>query len=236
MTIDDPIASDPTAGSEVPSGGGHDLDHWLSEFDRTSKDKPSGGGTVGGDETSPQPDAPTTRPRPEPPRAVSDSDMMMTSLRVAQQQVWWNEMMTQQHFAALRKQEEVDFAEVLSVAKDQLDGMRHLPDDFARRWLVSEYNLDKELMEAWDNRYEDEGATNHARAVVRRALKKMVKAAREVPTPEDLLATDDRAMVTAAVRGASTKAPSEQAPDFAGMSNAQYREEHKKRYGYFPSV
>lgn len=52
----------------------------------------------------------------------------------------------------------------------------------------------------------------------------------------DKFATEDRDAVTAAVRGASTKAPEGKAPDYSGMSNAEFREAHKRDYGYYPPV
>lgn len=52
----------------------------------------------------------------------------------------------------------------------------------------------------------------------------------------DQQATEDHAAVTAAVRGASTKAPEGKAPDYSGMSNAEFRETHKREYGYYPPV
>jgi hypothetical protein len=55
-------------------------------------------------------------------------------------------------------------------------------------------------------------------------------------TQVDERATADREAVTAAVRSATNRAPEGKAPDYAGMSNAEFREAHKRDYGYYPPV
>ena len=172
---------------------------------------------------APEPSAPQIPAKAEPPRAMSDDDMMLTALRVQSQQVLWEQFLHHQHFEKLKHQEAADTAEVLAMANDQLEGMKHLPPDFAKRWLYSQYAMDDELKEAWDNKRNENGEVNAAaRAVVNRALKKMVQEARKVPTREDLIATEDREAVTAAVRGASSKMPPAKAPNLSRMNDQEF--------------
>lgn len=50
----------------------------------------------------------------------------------------------------------------------------------------------------------------------------------------DRAATEDREAVTAAVRGASTKAPEGKAPDYTGKSDAEFRDDVRKQFGFNP--
>jgi hypothetical protein len=50
----------------------------------------------------------------------------------------------------------------------------------------------------------------------------------------DKAATEDRAAVTAAVRGASTKAPEGKAPSYGKMSDAEYNKDVEQKFGFRP--
>lgn len=103
-------------------------------------------------------------------------------------------------------------------------------DTFVESWMDARARQDPRLSTAWNNRH----ANPKAFAKVKDQLgRDFVKKYGKLP---DKQATEDREAVTAAVRGASSRAPEGKPPDFAGMSNAQFREEHKKLYGYYPSV
>ena len=103
-------------------------------------------------------------------------------------------------------------------------------DGFIEAWVDAEARKDTRLSVAWAQRHDN---PKQFQKVVDMLGRNFVKKYGKLP---DKQATEDREAVTAAVRGASTKAPEGKAPDFSGMNNAAFREEHKKLYGYYPSV
>lgn len=103
-------------------------------------------------------------------------------------------------------------------------------DVFVESWMDAQARLDPRLASAWANRH----ANPKQFAKVKESLGRTF--AKKYGSLPDKAATEDREAVTAAVRGASTRAPEGKAPNFAGMSNQEFREAHKKEYGYYPSV
>lgn len=103
-------------------------------------------------------------------------------------------------------------------------------DTFIESWVDSQARKDPRLATAWAGRHSN---PQQFQKVVDTLGRSFAKKYSKLP---DKNATEDREAVTAAVRGASTKAPEGKAPDFSGMNNAEYREAHKKAYGYYPKV
>jgi hypothetical protein len=103
-------------------------------------------------------------------------------------------------------------------------------DDELDVWINHRAKSDQRLMNAWLNRDKNPQAWDRVVDGLGREFGK------KFSKPIDERATADREAVTAFVRGASTKAPEGKAPDFSGMSNAEFREAHKKEYGYYPKV
>lgn len=103
-------------------------------------------------------------------------------------------------------------------------------DDELIAWMDAKAKRDPRLQNAWSNRDKNPQAWDRVVDGLSRDFAKKF-------TPRiDERATADREAVAAAVRGASTRAPEGKAPDFAGMSNVEFREAHKKEYGYYPPV
>lgn len=98
-------------------------------------------------------------------------------------------------------------------------------------WINGHPNS-KTINEVWKNRENDPASAKRMIAGLKREFEKGPPSRlKELP---DRNATEDRSAVTAAVRGASTKAPEGKAPDFKGMSDAEFRESVKKDYGFTP--
>lgn len=96
------------------------------------------------------------------------------------------------------------------IPKDRFtdDEVQDLIDGRARR--------DPRLQQAWLNRASNPAAWNK----IEKALgQEMSKKFTKLPDPD---ATEDRAAVTAAVRGASQKAPAESAPNYGAMNDAEF--------------
>jgi hypothetical protein len=87
---------------------------------------------------------------------LSPDESLLLAIEHDQMKIMMGHAMEQARHESRRQQEKVDYDEVLSVAKSRLDGMDHLPEDFAQRWLLSEYQINHELQQAWDNRYANE--------------------------------------------------------------------------------
>lgn len=88
---------------------------------------------------------------------------------------------------------------------------------------------DPRLTRAWQNRHNDPAAWTGVLKGVAKSLRS------EFATTIDRDASEDRAAIEAAVRGASTKTPEPDAPNFASMNDTQARAEIEKRYGYVPN-
>lgn len=106
----------------------------------------------------------------------------------------------------------------------------YFDDTFVEAWLDAQARSDPRLAAAWQSRQSN---PKQFQKVVDGLSRTFAKKYGKLP---DKQATEDREAVTAAVRGASTKAPEGKAPDFSGMSNAQYREAIKKDFGFDPGV
>jgi hypothetical protein len=89
---------------------------------------------------------------------------------------------------------------------------------------------DVRLKNAWENRASNPAAWSKVEKALNAELTKKFQ---KLP---DAATTEDVAAVTAAVRGASNKAPPAQAPKFGNMSNAEYRKYVKENHGYDPGV
>ncbi len=103
-------------------------------------------------------------------------------------------------------------------------------DKLVKGWIDAMAEDTPKLATAWVNRDNNPKAFQK---VVEQLGRDFSKKFSKLP---DKSATEDREAVSHAVRGASTNAPEGKAPDFSGMSNAEYREKHKAAYGYYPNV
>lgn len=120
-----------------------------------------------------------------------------------------------------------DLAPVISKIKAAMPA-EILDDAEIEDWLDGRARRDPRLAQAWQNRHQNPEAWGKVTdALGQQMAKKFAK----VP---DKAATEDRAAVTAAVRGASTVAPTGKAPDFSRMSQREYGDAVEKEYGYRP--
>lgn len=95
-------------------------------------------------------------------------------------------------------------------------------DDFLQSWIDTQAKKDPRLATAWVNRNTDPKKFGQVKAALGREFAKRYG---KIP---DQVATEDRAAVTAAVRGASTPAPAGKAPDYASMSPSDFEKEWDK--------
>jgi hypothetical protein len=99
-------------------------------------------------------------------------------------------------------------------------------DEYVRRWLIAEANMNNELRAAFYQRYENPDQYAHAEKQIRKAVDRLRQAARREPDPA---ATADRELVAAAVRGASRAVPPPAPPPrYGDMTDAEFKAELKK--------
>lgn len=91
-------------------------------------------------------------------------------------------------------------------------------------WIDSQATRDARLAQAWANRHADPKKFGQVVTELGKRFSKYGK----LP---DKQATEDREAVTAAVRGASTRAPEGKAPNYAGMTNADFAAEKDRAFG-----
>lgn len=103
-------------------------------------------------------------------------------------------------------------------------------DRFVRAYLDAEAEADPRLAQA----FRDRNTKPREFAKVTEQLAKRFAA--KFSRLPDKAATEDREAVTAAVRGASNRAPEGKAPDFTKMSRGDFKKQVEDQYGYTPRV
>lgn len=191
-----------------------ELEALLTEFDARKAEQPEGAAR-----------APTDWSKLD---GVSRSEWLQLAIASDTNKLILQSFLDHHHQQQKIQQEKADFEEVMSEASDYLEGMP-VAEDFAKRWFLAEYQLNPMLKEAWDHRRDSGQHQAHAVSVIRRMLKQMHKSAASTP---DAHATEDRALVNAAMRSASRVAPAESGESYAKrvsrMSNAEFEAEREK--------
>ena len=106
----------------------------------------------------------------------------------------------------------------------------YFDDKLVKGWINEQAIDDPRLATAWQQRYAN---PKQYQKVVDQLSQKFAK---KYGKMHDREATENREVVAAAVRGASTKAPEHKAPDYSNMSNPEYRQKVKQEYGFDPGV
>jgi hypothetical protein len=101
----------------------------------------------------------------------------------------------------------------------------YFDDTFVKAWIDSRAEEDPRLGQAWVNRHSN---PKQFEKIVSGLGREFSKKYGKLP---DRAATDDRDAVTAAVRGASTRAPEGQPADYSRMTDAQLAAEKDKLFG-----
>ena len=191
-------------GAEATSARIDDgIDSLLNEFDQKTKSTP---------ERTDHPAPAATSDRPVE-KEHDEDHLMRLSLAEIRNRVVLESVLEHQlanserlHQENQARQEREDFEETVEEAARMLEGAAHVgdPKEYARRWLLSEAALNPRLAEAWDHRRDSKEHQVYAVSALKRAFKEMRKAVDRMPDPH---ATEDRAAVVAAMRGASNRAP-----------------------------
>jgi hypothetical protein len=203
---DDPSGAPPAA---APAGSDADaLDNLLAEFEAMRGD--------GQTPQSPQSDTPhdagqqpPPAPQQPPPHASPNIEQRL------------DELQTQIQLDAARR----DYNAAMAAVRGDADS-RVFNDRFMHTWIDNEARTDLRLAQAWINRKADPRSYRDAVEKLGRRFHKEV-----VSTAPDRHATEDRELVTAAVRGASGRVPEGRPPDYSRMTDAQFAAEKDKLFG-----
>lgn len=122
------------------------------------------------------------------------------------------------------------FKEDLDRTVANIVGDSKVPDKWARGWIDQVARERPALQQAFLNR----DSNPQAWAKIERSLAKEFSKEFEQITSIDRNVSEDVAVVAAAVRGASTKAPENKPPKMDGMSNAEFRKFTLENYGFDP--
>ena len=256
---DDPLAAELTPAAEAPPppgpapadagaaqparDAGDGLESLLAEFDRRVL-KPGANGDArkaNGDSRLQDKLRPptegdlkdladaTTKLASAPPDAFTPEEKLALEMRIGLHHTVLDQLIGQRRHEVWQQNARADFSRVLDYAKNELEGA-NIPDDYVEDKLIAEYRKNPEFANAWEQRRESAEAEARFNRVVTQVVKAMEKKARAVPR-YDRDATEDREAVTAAVRGASAKAPPEKPPDFSRMSPAEFDAAKDRLFG-----
>ena len=124
---------------------------------------------------------------------------------------------------------QADLTEAIDRVRGDLDP-EVFDDDFVESYLDARAKKNPEFAQAWTNRHTNKRQFG---SILDRVHRDLAKYPSRIA---DRQSTEDREAVTAAVTGATDKAPEAPAPDYSGMSNAEFRKAMKKDYGFTPQV
>lgn len=149
--------------------------------------------------------------KPEQKTGTADNDLVLREVRALREE---------------RQQENYrrDMDKTIKDVRGNLDP-EFFDDTFVEAWMDSQARNDPRLATAWANRSAN---PKQFAKVVETLGRAFTKRYGKLP---DKQATEDREAVTAAVRGASTKAPVGQPPDYAKMSPAEFQAEKDRLFG-----
>lgn len=222
MEADGAATSDAGANSqaEAPSKpqGGDDLDDLLAEFDT---------GTAADDGTEPPVEAPAPAPAAPPRYEIPPASKEHENIALHN---WAMSVESERQHA---REVQDTLTAIRSVRGEMAAEM--YPDSMIAGWLTEQAQANPAVQAAWQNRGADPKTFQRTLDRLGRDFQKTFGV---LP---DANATEDRAAVTAAVRGASKAAP----PDDNGaayarrvsrMSDAEYRKHIEETHGYSPNV
>lgn len=167
------------------------------------------------DEFTKTTDKPSSEQQKPKPTATPDADLKAEVQALRQEQ---NQRIFREDMNRLVNQVRGEFA------SDEVDS------EFIEAWIEAQARKEPRLAQAWIQR--DDDPAKFAR--VASSLKQKFAEKHGRLRKQDQDATDTREVVTDAVRRGSKPAPAGQAPNYSGMTDAQFREAVKKDHGFTP--
>jgi hypothetical protein len=127
-----------------------------------------------------------------------------------------------------QKKHEADLSNLVKTVRGQVDSDR-FPDEIVRAWIDAQAQKNAEWQSAWLQRAENPRQWQQVEAKLCRAFASSAMAV------IDPALTEDRAIVAAAVRGASVnRAPETPAPNYSRQSGREFRQSVLDQFGFDP--
>ena len=189
-----------------------DLEKLLNEYEKPKE------------EARAESDSGPSKPKPEQtPEAGHDLGKVLDRLNT------WEEERKADRKREAELQFRTDMDKTIKEVRGDLDP-NVFDDVFVEAWLDARARSNHRLAQAWAERHSD---PKKFERVVEKLGQEFSRKFESMP---DKNATEDREAVTAAVRGASTKAPESKPPDFKGMTNNEFADHVAKEHGFRPEV
>lgn len=215
--VEAPEPADQASAADKPASTLDDLTSLLSEFEASTtkpaeaKDAPKG-------QSKPQE---TLDPVAAALRDGFKVDELRHGLRTQGEVV--NRLFQEQ----IRQQNERDFSRITEIGNQRLkDAGIPVGEDFVERWFAAEANMNPQLRDAFDKRYEFAQHRRQYEKLADKAMGRLMKSARSQPDPE---VTADKMAVVAALKGASSsQAPPDPPVRYGDLTDGQFAAEKKK--------
>jgi hypothetical protein len=218
------------------SSGADDISALLAQFEaETARPAAANGHDENAADAANGADRSQVGEPPETPGELSDVDWLLKQvelenkemdLRGQRAQLYTKEKAindTIENYISVRQQEqhEADLKTTIAQVRGDMDS-KFFDDKFVTAFIDKEARDNLKLQELWQNRFNNPRALATA---INQLAKDFQKTYSRMPDPN---VTEDRAMVAAAIRGASAPAQTEPPPNYARLSNADMRDEMRK--------
>jgi hypothetical protein len=192
-------------------GNGDDLEKLLAEFD---------------DSDNPDPKA-MKEEKPSKPAKTEQKTETPNDLSSQVQKLL--DMEEERRREEFQRQFDADMAKTVVAIRGEISD-KLASDKLVRAWIEATAEENPKLTNAWVNRKKDPKAFGR---IVEKLSRDFAAEFSKRPDPN---ATEDREVVSAAVRGASTKTPEDKAPNYASMSDQEFAADVEKKFGFRPKV
>lgn len=215
--------SDQETANDIPGNGAPDeLDSLIAEFDAatTKTIEASNSEAIGLATDAPQESADAEVNGRTLEDVISDAEVRA---RVEAANAYRASLKLDEKLNAIAQHEyKQALSETVNNVRGNLDKTQ-IRDDLVQAWLDTKVREDQALQQAWIGRAENpqmwKAAERNLKSLFHKDFSRQVI---------DVQATEDRMMVTAAIRGASAPAQAEPPPNYARMSDSDLRAEYQK--------
>jgi hypothetical protein len=218
------------------SSGADDISALLAQFEaETARPAAANGHDENAADAANGADRSQVGEPPETPGELSDVDWLLKQVELENKEMDLRGQRAQlntkekaindtiENYISVRQQEqhEADLKTAISQVRGDMDS-KFFDDKFVTAFIDKEARDNIKLQEIWQNRFNNPRALATA---INHLAKDFQKTYSRMPDPN---VTEDRALVAAAIRGASAPAQTEPPPNYARLSNADMRDEMRK--------
>ena len=218
------------------SSGADDISALLAQFEaETARPAAANGHDENAADAANGADRSQVGEPPETPGELSDVDWLLKQVELENKEMDLRGQRAQlntkekaindtiENYISVRQQEqhEADLKTAISQVRGDMDS-KFFDDKFVTAFIDKEARDNLKLQEIWQNRFNNPRALATA---INHLAKDFQKTYSRMPDPN---VTEDRALVAAAIRGASAPAQTEPPPNYARLSNADMRDEMRK--------